>query len=426
MRLVTVPVLVLCVAALAPLTSASVATFGPTSQSMTLTGLGANAAGDGQVRVTLGSCVFSANTTVCTLSAPFTGVGVGGTISFVLTYQGNGPSPLTSASLSPGSDQLGSASLSSGSLVATLTETNGTVLTFNGELFLFTFASTQCTGVAECSVGQVGLTPGATITGTINGTFDPTPVIRTSLGVISASAYGAFPAIAPGTWIEIYGTNLATNPPAREWGGADFNGINAPTTLGGTTVTIGGQLAFIDYVSPTQVNAQVPSGVSTGQQPVVVTTAGGSSIAYTVQVNAVQPGLLAPLVFQVNGIQYVVALYPDGVTYVLPPGITNAVPTKRANVGDTLVFYGVGFGPVTPNMPAGQIVQQDNTLQSSFQIFFGGTPAKVTYYGLTPTYVGLYVFTVVVPNIPASDTVPVTFSVGTTASSQALAIAVAN
>jgi len=35
-------------------------------------------------------------------------------------------------------------------------------------------------------------------------------------------------------------------------------------------VTIGGQAAFIAYISPTQVNAQVPSNVGTGPQPVVV------------------------------------------------------------------------------------------------------------------------------------------------------------
>ncbi len=127
--------------------------------------------------------------------------------------------------------------------------------------------------------------------------------------------------------------------------------MNAPTSLAGTTVTIGGQLAFVDYTTPGQVNAQVPSGVATGLQSVVVTTGGGVSLPYAVQVNAVQPGLLAPPVFQINGNQYVVAVFPpDGGTYVLPPGVTNAVPTRRAKPGDTIVLYGMGFGPVTPNI----------------------------------------------------------------------------
>ena len=407
-----------------PAAVASVANFGPTSQNITLTGLGGNSAGEGQVRVTWGSCNFDGTNTTCTVSAPFLGVGSGGTISSVLTYSGSGISPLTAVSLSPGSNQV-TLQLASGSFVTTLAESNGTTLTFDGEVPFFQYNGATCTGVspANCTVGQIGLTVGATITGQVTGTFDPTPVVKS---VISAGAYGAFHAIAPATWIEIYGVNLATNPPSRTWEAGDFNGVNAPTTLEGTTVTIGGQpaAAFIDFASPGQVNAQVPSSVSSGQQPVVVTTAGGSSVPYNIQVNTIQPGLLAPPVFQVNGVQYVVALFPDGVTYVLPPGITNAVPTRRARPGDTILLYGIGFGAVTPSIPAGQIEEQSNTLQSQVQVFFGGTQAQVAYQGLTPTFVGLYQFNVVVPNIAPSDSVPLTFSVGNVTGTQSMVIAI--
>jgi uncharacterized protein (TIGR03437 family) len=109
-------------------------------------------------------------------------------------------------------------------------------------------------------------------------------------GVISAGAFGAFPAIAPGSWIEIYGANLTGN--TQSWSSSDFSGVNAPTSLDGTSVTIGGQKVFIDYISPGQVNAQVPSAVGTGSQGVVVTTSAGASAPYTITVNAVEPGLL--------------------------------------------------------------------------------------------------------------------------------------
>jgi uncharacterized protein (TIGR03437 family) len=424
MKFVAVPVFALYVAALALPASASVASFATTNQNVMLTGLGSNGAGQGQDRVTWGSCVFSGGNTVCTVTASFTGFGGGGTIAWVLTYQGNGPSPLTTGSQVPGGDQLVPFSLSSGSFNTTITENNGTILNFYGQAPYFTYNQTQCTGVSMCSPGSVGLTVGSTITGTVSGTFDTTPIIRGSLGVISASAFGSFTSIAPGTWIEIYGTNLATTL-AHTWGGSDFNGNNAPTALAGTTVTVGGQPAYIDYASPSQLNAQVPSGIATGRVPVVVTTGGGTSVAYTIQVNPVQPGLLAPSVFQINGTQYVVALFPDGITYVLPPGVTNAVPTRRAKPGDTIILYGVGFGPVEPNISAGQIVQQLNALPS-FQVSFAGTPARVTYAGLTLSYVGLYQFNVVVPNVAASDTVPLTFSVGTTGGTQTVVIPISN
>lgn len=109
--------------------------------------------------------------------------------------------------------------------------------------------------------------------------------------MVNATNFGGFPSIAPGTWIEIYGVNLATNTRSRTWTGADFNGTQAPTSLGGTSVTVAGKPAFVYFVSPGQVNVQAPAGIPPGQYPVVVTTAGGSNTAYTVSVNATQPGL---------------------------------------------------------------------------------------------------------------------------------------
>ena len=146
---------------------------------------------------------------------------------------------------------------------------------------------------------------------------------------MTASAFGAFPSVAPGSWIEIYGANLAAD--SRSWTGADFTGVNAPTSLDGTKVTIGGQPAFIDYISPTQVNAQVPSNVATGSQPVIVTSAAGASAASTIAVNQQEPGLLAPSSFLVGGKQYVAALFSDGATFVLPPERSPVYPRAARN-----------------------------------------------------------------------------------------------
>jgi uncharacterized protein (TIGR03437 family) len=156
-------------------------------------------------------------------------------------------------------------------------------------------------------------------------------------GVVSASAFGQFSSIAPNTWIEIYGTNLAAD--WRGWTGSDFNGASAPTSLDGTSVTVGGQSAFIDYISPGQVNAQVPSNVRTGSQSLIVTTAAGASSAYTVTVNATQPGLLAPNPsFVVGGKQYVAALFSDGVTFAIPPAAIPACPRAARSRATILLF----------------------------------------------------------------------------------------
>jgi uncharacterized protein (TIGR03437 family) len=421
------PVFILCVAFLSPQASAVTATYTNSSQAVTLTGLGGSN-GVGQSRISWGSCVFDGAHTNCTVSAPYTGVGGGGTISMVLSYLGNGPSPFLANSISPGNDQIQFAPFVAGSSVmVSLQENIGANVKFLANLqfnFNFHYTSATCTGIAasSCAVGQVGLTPNSTITGTVFGTFDATPAIQS---VISAGSYGGFSAVAPGTWMEIYGTNFA-NVLSQTWAGTDFNGNAAPTALGGTTVTIGGQPAYIDYISPGQVNAQVPSNIATGPQPVVVSMAGGTSAPYTTTVNVTEPGLLAPAVFDLAAGQYVVALFPDGVTYVLPPSVTNAVPTARAKAGNTIMLYGVGFGSVMPNIPAGQIVTQSNALQSTFQASFAGTPATVSFAGLVGNFVGLYQFNVVVPNVAASDTVPFTFSLGGTKGTQTMIIAIGN
>ena len=429
MRLVAIHTLLFC-AALLPPASAQTATYTNSNQAVTLTGLGGGNNGWGQSRDTWGNCAYNGTNTVCTVTAPYTGVGGGGTINMVLTNGGNGISPWTANPISAGSNYItfGLMPGNSGSIKVSLTENaTGATVAFLTDNFVFYYSAPTCSGtaVSTCSVSQVGLTPGAVITGTVYGTFDQTPVIRTSLGVISASAYGGFSALAPGTWMEIYGTNLA-NVTSQNWSTADFNGNTAPSALGGTTVTIGGQPAFIDYVSPTQVNAQVPSGILPGTQPVVVTTPGGASLPYPITVNVTEPGLLAPAVFNLPAGQYVTALFPDGFTYVLPPGAIAGLASARAVPGNTIVFYGVGFGTVTPNSPAGQIVTQSNALSGNFQASFAGTPATVTFSGLTFGYLGLYQFDVVVPKVAASDTVPFSFSLGGTSGTQTLLIAIGN
>jgi uncharacterized protein (TIGR03437 family) len=247
----------------------------------------------------------------------------------------------------------------------------------------------------------------------------PGPVIS---GAVSASAFGEFSSVAPGSWVEIYGKNLA--PDTQGWTGADFTGNEAPTMLNGVSVSIGGQAAFVDYISPTQVNAQLPSNIATrGTLQLTVTNGGATSAPVDVTVNPTEPGLLAPASFKIGGKQYVVAQHSDG-TYVLPVGAIAGVTSSPAKPGETVVIYGVGFGPVTPNIPAGEIATETNKLATSFEILFGQTSAALPYFGLAPNYVGLYQFNVTVPTVSNNDLVPLTFKLGGTIGVQTLFTAV--
>ena len=252
----------------------------------------------------------------------------------------------------------------------------------------------------------------------------PPPPLPSITGIVSASAFGGFNAVAPGTFVEIYGANLAQD--TRLWAGSDFNGNNAPTSLEGVQVNIGGQKAFVYYISTNgQVNAQLPSNIVTGGPlAVTLTNANGTSPPFNVAVNATEPGLLAPASFVVGGKQYAVALLSDGVTYVLPTGAIQGVASRPARPGETILLFGIGFGGVTPSIPAGQIVGQSNQLSASFQMLFGQTAAQVAYDGLAPGYVGLYQFNVVVPAVPDNDLVPLSFMLGGAAGTQTLYIAV--
>lgn len=228
---------------------------------------------------------------------------------------------------------------------------------------------------------------------------DSTPSIS---NVQSAGAFNAGAGLASGTWLEIYGSNLICAQP-RLWAGSDFKGNNAPTSLDNVGVTIDGIPAYVDYISPTQVNVQAPDDPNTGAGiAVVLSNSAGSSNTFSLQKNAIAPALLAPSSFNVQGRQYVVAQHADQ-TYVGKAGLISGVTFSPAKPGETIVIYGIGFGPVTPSIGAGIIATQVNKLNTEPVFRFGQTPATLAYYGLAPNFVGLYQFNVVVPNVSAGD-----------------------
>jgi uncharacterized protein (TIGR03437 family) len=259
-------------------------------------------------------------------------------------------------------------------------------------------------------VGSLSLFDGSThgYVGT-PGPASTEPAIRTLLpGVLPASAFSNADAtagnmVAPGTWIEIYGQNLATT--TRPWRDSDFQGDTAPTMLDGVTVSIGGVPAFVSYVSPGQVNALVPASVPSGRAAVTVTNGARTSMPGSITVVAQQPAILTlPPLDDPRG-AYLAAVFSDFTTYALPPfPAYSNVPTRRPRAGDTIVLYGIGFGPVSPDLPIGRIATQPPFLIGSVEVTFAraASPVRgtITYAGVAPRTVGLYQFNVVLPDIP--------------------------
>jgi uncharacterized protein (TIGR03437 family) len=126
-------------------------------------------------------------------------------------------------------------------------------------------------------------------------------------------------------------------------------------------------------------------------------------------------------------VQYAAALFQDG-AYAMPPNAVSGVTSRRAKAGDVITLYGVGFGPVTPAVAAGQIAPaQLTSMNGTLQFSIGGvqlTASQVQYAGLVAGQVGLYQFNLVVPSVAPGDSVPVTFTLNGTAGAQTLYIAV--
>jgi uncharacterized protein (TIGR03437 family) len=154
--------------------------------------------------------------------------------------------------------------------------------------------------------------------------------------------------IQPGSWISIFGENLAS-------GVALWNG-NFPESLAGVSVTIDNKPSYLWYVSPTQINLQAPDDNATGIVSVVVTTPSGSGES-TVILGTVGPSFnlldnkhVAGIILRSDGS----GAYGGGTYDILgPTGTSLGYQTVAAKAGDTVELFGVGFGPTSPSTPAG-------------------------------------------------------------------------
>ncbi len=225
--------------------------------------------------------------------------------------------------------------------------------------------------------------------------------------VVQASAFGQSQKFAAGSWLEIYGTNLSNG--TREWGGCDFKGSAAPTSLDSISVSINGKDAAVRFISPGQVNVQAPDDSTTG--PINVTLKACTQTSDPVQITKADlvPGLLATTV---NNKQYLEAFSLDGTKIV-------GNPNNPSKPGDIIVAYGIGFGPTNPVVPAGTIAAGQTSVPGFSVLFGSAADPKPLYAGLGPGFVGLYQFDLTVPNLADGD-YQMVFSVGGVQAQQSL------
>jgi adhesin/invasin len=241
---------------------------------------------------------------------------------------------------------------------------------------------------------------------------NPTAPVVSQAGVVSAAAPATQLPVAPGGFISIFGSNLAS---ARESAAS----LPLPTTLAGTQVLLGGQPLALDFADTGQINAIVPFGIqpNTIQQLTVI----HSGIASPPETLVVAPA--EPTVFTQDqsgaGAGVIFVVKPDGKQFLN----TASAP---ASAGDALVIYCSGLGAVTPPVPDGSAAPSSPAAKTTapITVTIGGNTAPVTFSGLVPGYAGLYQVNVTVPGgiAPAAD-VPLVITAGS-ASSPAVTLAI--
>ena len=232
--------------------------------------------------------------------------------------------------------------------------------------------------------------------------YDAAVALPVITKVVSAADFSA--PVASGGLMTVLGTNLsATNQAA--------SGSPLPTVINDSCLVVGGVAAPLLFVSPAQVNAQVPA-LATGKVSMTMHTPGGISNAFSVNV---LPG--APAVFHTITIGDQTNL-PTVVRFANGLVVTSTNPVHR---GDTLSIYLTGLGKVNPPVADG-VAAPSNPLSETLitpSVQVGGVDAAVQFSGLVPGYVGLYLLNVTVsPSAPLGLSVPLTITQGTITYSQ--------
>jgi uncharacterized protein (TIGR03437 family) len=226
--------------------------------------------------------------------------------------------------------------------------------------------------------------------------------IRFSPPVIAgvSNAAGGQPGVASGALVSIYGSNF-TPLSYDDWGKSITNG-RLPAELDGISVTIGGKPAYINAVTPGQINVQAPD-VGNGTVQVVVTTPGGASSAFTVSSQ-----LYSPAFFPWPGNQPV-ATHAD-YSLAAKDGTFPSTSTVPAKPGEVIILWGTGFGPTTPVVPAGQepVVQAAPT-QAPVDISLGGIVVPVLGAVLS-SYAATYQVAIQIPASMADGDYPIVAS----------------
>lgn len=209
-------------------------------------------------------------------------------------------------------------------------------------------------------------------------------------GIVNGASFQSGQAVAPGSYISIFGTGLsdytdsATYVPLPLAIDLAFVSFDVPSA----GISVPGYMLF---ASPGQVNLQVPWELE-GQSSARVKVTIDSSYGGVVTMNL---AAYSPAFFE----------YSPGAAAALDQNNKPIGSSNPAVPGQTIQIFANGLGPVT-NQPASGSPALANPLSKTTAtptVTIAGHNAPVSFAGLAPGYPGLYQINVVVPNAGAGD-----------------------
>lgn len=291
-----------------------------------------------------------------------------------------------------------------------------------------TSTTTDANGMAGVSVtlgGDAGPVVIAAALSNLSVMFHLTSLPPTPLPAISGGgvdgAGGSVPAvtaISPGALASLYGVNFAPTGTSRAVEAADLVNGALPTNLASVCVQVGGQAAFLTYVSPAQLNIQVPNIPLNTSVQIQVTTGCGSSSpllgpAITVPTQAATPEFLF-WVKNPTGVNPVIAVNAVTGAYVGAAGLIPGLTFVPAKPGDYLTIYGISFGATEPAAIPG-LAPSAIAPVANATLTLGTTPVlapNLIYVGVSPGTAGLYQVNIQVPDGLADGNYPLMLNIG--------------
>jgi len=181
-----------------------------------------------------------------------------------------------------------------------------------------------------------------------------------------------------GCIVSIFGSRLAQSTTSA-------NALPLPKKLADTVVRVGDLEieAPLYFISPGQINAQLPFEALGSTLTLVVTTAEGKSKPFLLPVADSGPGI-----FTVSG---------DGKGQARVLG-ADFQPIGVAAPGRPMILYATGLGPTDPPALSGTPGVNGeplNRVVNPPDVFIGESPARVDFAGLAPGFAGVYQLNVV-------------------------------